>query len=40
MYKFGPDPKIKHWVQIVKVSVKIVPISFWAGPITENVNQM
>ena len=24
----------------VKVSIKIVPISFWAGPITENINQV
>ena len=24
----------------VKVSIKIIPISFWAGPITENVNQV
>ena len=24
----------------VKVSIKIIPISFWAGPIIENVNQM
>ena len=24
----------------VKVSIEIIPISFWAGPITENVNQV
>ena len=24
----------------VKVSIKIIPISFWAGPIIENVNQV
>ena len=23
----------------INVSIKIIPISFWAGPITENVNQ-